>query len=343
MDTSPGNHIPTDVLKAYRLLDKVPLRALEADRRFSYTLYIPAKPYSSVHEHLHHPVVDLTDDEPSYGSRTEPLPLVVTIHGVDREVTACRDDLVPSAEMHYVAVLAPLFPVALDNNTDGDDYLILRNENVQFDLILIKMLDEVSKLWPGIDCQKCTFVGIKGGAEFIHRFAYVHPERVQALCIASMSEVTKIDNNLDSEDWPNGYANFKIVFGRDLPDSKALAKIKIVLIDTPVDKVEDRQRQIKKDFLASINSRHDKAPNSFRNKPNRKREKAAVVKKPETSLSPVMELRNNWLACKIPNETHELSAEHNIPLNIRRITSGLVAQMPIKSLLVTLKIKAPGY
>jgi hypothetical protein len=96
-------------LKGAMLVGKPPFKALKADSRISYSLYIPP-------EHLN-PDLSLQskcgDLNPDY--KLPLLPRVIDIHETGRNAETCRDSLRDSAQSERVAVLAPLFPAGIDS------------------------------------------------------------------------------------------------------------------------------------------------------------------------------------------------------------------------------------
>ncbi len=60
-----------------------------------------------------------------------------------------------------------------------DGYQWLKNED---DRILIQIFNQVAREFP-FDWQKVYLVGCSGGAQFVHRFAFRHPEFVRAAAV----------------------------------------------------------------------------------------------------------------------------------------------------------------
>lgn len=190
--------LPSHLLRAAYLVGKIPFRACLSDQRVSYTLYIPEQ-YCKIHSTLRKKNLD---DVPPR------LPLIVNIHSTRRDAVACRDSLVNFADKHGVAILVPLFPAALDGVFDLDSYKNLRTKKLQADLVLIDILNEISHIWPGICGDPVVLMGFSGGAQFVHRFMYLYPERISAIAIAAPGSVTK----LSPEPWPRGTGNVGEVF-----------------------------------------------------------------------------------------------------------------------------------
>lgn len=196
--TLDPTELPAHLLRAAYLVGKVPFRACLTDQRVSYTLYIPEQ-YCTIHTILQKK--NLEDLPPR-------LPLVVNIHSTRRDAVTCRDSLTDFADKHGVAVLAPLFPAALDGIFDLDSYKNLRTKKLQADLVLIDILNEISHIWPGICSDPVILMGFSGGAQFVHRFMYLYPERMAAVAVGAPGGITK----LNTEPWPKGTGNIAEVF-----------------------------------------------------------------------------------------------------------------------------------
>lgn len=207
--------LPSALLRAAYLVGKIPVKALRSDPRISYAVYVPEQ-YCAVHDALQ-------DSDLDFPKR---LPLVVNVHSTRRDAVTCRDSLIDFAEQHGVAILAPLFPAGLDSPFDLDSYKTLRSETLQSDLRLLDMLNEVGHIWPGISTDPIIICGFSGGAQFVHRFMYLNPERLSAVAIAAPGQVTK----LNSEPWPKGIGNASAVFPDEEIDTATIAKIEDILL-----------------------------------------------------------------------------------------------------------------
>lgn len=219
MDRLTALSIPTHLLQTAYLVGKLPFRACQTEPRVSYALYIPPKQYCSIHTHLRKlqkpgaAAAQAADQTAGIEAPPKPLQLIVNIHGYRRDASRCRDSLISFADTHGVAILAPLFPAGLDGFADLDNYKNLRNKTLNADIALLDILAEISRFWPGIKTDKVTMVGFSGGAQFAHRFCYVHPERVGEVLLASPGAITGLDGD---KEWPEGIKNAKEVFGREV-------------------------------------------------------------------------------------------------------------------------------
>lgn len=194
-------HVPPEFLKSAYLIGKIPRRALASEPRVSYDLYIPPEPYKSI-----------SQAQSKGGPQKTPqkLPLLVFIHGTLRDDCYIDRGLIPFAESTPCAVMAPLFPAGLDGPFDLDSYKLLRSRTLRSDLALLSMLDEVAHRWPGIDTSKIFLMGYSGGAQFVHRFLYLYPQRLAAVSIGAPGSVTVLDTSLQ---WPAGTADVEQLFG----------------------------------------------------------------------------------------------------------------------------------
>ncbi|WP_250657560.1 alpha/beta hydrolase [Alkalimarinus coralli] len=168
-------------------LGRKPFTACQADQRFSYCLYVPQI------------------------QRLQPekeLPLVAVIHGSSRTAESYRDRFVEFAEQNGCIVLVPLFPVGIPTAGDADSYKMQRLCSVRYDLLLLAMIDEVCASYAVL--PKLFLHGFSGGAQFAHRFFYLHPQRLRALSLAAPGQVTLLD---DQSIWGRGIADIEQIFG----------------------------------------------------------------------------------------------------------------------------------
>jgi pimeloyl-ACP methyl ester carboxylesterase len=179
------------------LTGRTPFLACQADPRFSYCLYVPQ----------------------------EIRQICVYIHGTYRDATLYRDHLQDFAENHRVLIVSPLFPAGIIDPEDVDNYKHLLYHDIRFDQILLHMLDEIRERY-GIANQRFLLGGFSGGAQFAHRFAYLHPERVRALSLAAPGRVTLLDETLD---WWAGIRDIETLFEQSI-DIELLKNLPIQLL-----------------------------------------------------------------------------------------------------------------
>jgi dienelactone hydrolase len=177
--------------------------AAQVDQRFSYSLYIPPR----------------RDGDP------ERYRLVVMQHGTARTATRYRDAMIGFAEEQRVVVLAPLFPAGIIDPDDLHNFKFLDYRGIRFDLVLLAMVDEVSRRVP-LDAERFLLHGFSGGGQFVHRFLYAHPHRLLAASIGAPGRVTLLD---DTTPWWLGTQDFARRFGR-APDIAEIRKVPIQLV-----------------------------------------------------------------------------------------------------------------
>lgn len=220
-------------LESLSLTDRLPAAAaLQADPRISYSGYIPDAHY------------------PTSNHSVTKLPLIVAVHGTGRDSYRYVDVWKDFADQYKVAVIAPLFPSFLQGPLDIDSYHFLGrpppwngepaetwlssaadvpggpdvaiepvdpDRYLRYDLLLLDLLTEVSTRWPGIETEKIFLMGFSGGGQFVHRFFYLHPERLDGVCIGSPGSTTLLDT---TQTWPTGLQNFHEIFGRHVDIEK---------------------------------------------------------------------------------------------------------------------------
>ena len=207
--------VPPQFLAAAMLVGQIPQTALKSDPRLSYALYVPPTHYNP----------NPKANQPGEGGLPL-LPLLVVIHGTRRDIAPIHKELVPFAEATPCAVLAPLFPAALDHPLDLDSYKGLRSRTLRSDLALLGMLDEVGHRWPGIDTSRVYLMGFSGGGQFAHRFLYLYPERLVAVSVGAPGSTTLLD---PAQKWPAGIADVEDLFGRGV-DKELVRRVAIHLV-----------------------------------------------------------------------------------------------------------------
>ena len=178
--------------------------ACKMDPRFSYVLYVP--------EHL--------------GEPGEAAPeLIVGVHGTGRTNVLYRDSFSEFGRYNNCVVLAPLFPVGVlgDENRNGFKYI--QEGDIRYDEVLLAMVSEVEARL-GVSFPRFMLFGYSGGGHFVHRFTYLHPKRVSAVCIGAPGSVTLLD---DSRDWWVGIRDVKDRFGIEV-DLAALREIEMKVV-----------------------------------------------------------------------------------------------------------------
>ncbi|MEO5988359.1 MAG: hypothetical protein ABIU54_13975 [Candidatus Eisenbacteria bacterium] len=131
-------------------------RALRADPQQEYLLYVP------------------------HGAGRG-APILVTVHGISRNVEEHAKLFAPYAEQHDVVLVAPSF-----TSERNEGYQRLTNEGVgkRADRALEAIVAEVAAS-TGADGRKFRLFGFSGGAQFAHRYTLAHPERVISAAIGA--------------------------------------------------------------------------------------------------------------------------------------------------------------
>lgn len=145
---------------------RIPFTACQADPRFSYCLYVPSC-------HL--------------GQRQAEAPLLVVVHGSARTAEGFRDAFIEFAEEHGCVVLAPLFPRSAVSADELDGYKLQPPLGYRYDQVLLSIIEEVAAEYR--TAREFYLYGFSGGAQFAHRFAYLHPGRLKAVSIHAPGQV----------------------------------------------------------------------------------------------------------------------------------------------------------
>lgn len=175
-----------------------------SDPRFSYHTYVPRSVY----------------EKPSRTYR-----IMSFIHGTGRTIEAYRNLFSEFADRRDLILIFPMFPGGLMDQDDFNSYKLLAYQGVRYDSIFLSMVDEMAERFP-IDKRKLFLYGWSGGAQFVHRFLYVHPERVAAAAIGGPGRITYLDSE---NDYYWGTKNFKEVFDKEL-DLEAIKKVPVKLM-----------------------------------------------------------------------------------------------------------------
>ncbi|KAJ5223349.1 hypothetical protein N7468_007891 [Penicillium chermesinum] len=155
---------------------------------FSYFLYVP----------------------PNYHD-LERLNLMVLIHQSSRNASEIRDEgFTFFARKHSYIILAPLFPIEPDDPQDRNGYKQLVSGDTRYDKIVLAMVEEVKARYNRVDIDRFLLWGFSGGGQYVHRFAYLYPERLKAIAIGAPGSQTLPDT---SKPYPNGVSDLESVFG----------------------------------------------------------------------------------------------------------------------------------
>lgn len=130
-------------------------------------------------------------------------PVLASIHGIARNAAAHAYRFTELSERYGVPILAPYF-----SKEEYGQYQQLEDRRlcVRSDHALLAMIDAVGTL-AGSDGSRLLLFGYSGGAQFAHRFAMLHAERIASVALASAGWYTMPDAQvrypagLDTEGW----------------------------------------------------------------------------------------------------------------------------------------------
>lgn len=124
--------------------------------------------------------------------------LLIVMHGYRRHAEAYARQFTEFADEHHSAILAPVFP-----HPERFQRLGIGDDSVRADLCLLDLVDEVGSSYR-IETGAFDLFGFSAGAQFAHRFMYLHPERIRSVVVASPGTVTL---PTEGYGWPSGVAN----------------------------------------------------------------------------------------------------------------------------------------
>ena len=122
-------------------------------------------------------------------------PVLVSVHGISRNARAHAAALGPLAASRGALVVAPLF-----NASRFPDYQRLGHPGACPREALDQVLDDVTRL-TGAGTRRLHLFGYSGGAQFAHRLALLHPERVRNLGLGAAGWYTLPD---EDQPFPRG-------------------------------------------------------------------------------------------------------------------------------------------
>lgn len=149
-------------------------------------------------------------------------PLLIAVHGSERDHLATRDAFLGLAQAAPISILAPLFPQNVAEAGYADGYKFLREEGVDYVDLLEQM---VAQFLPGTSDAGFYLFGFSGGAQFAQRYALFAAGRVQGLLLAAPGAVTLLDEGV--EWWP-GLAGAEAAIGRKA-DLDALRRVPVAV------------------------------------------------------------------------------------------------------------------
>ena len=95
----------------------------------------------------------------------------------------------------------------------------------EHDLILLDMIEDMAKRYPGVHTDKFFMFGHSGGGQFVNRFLFAHPQRLKACSIGAPGRPTFLDMNTDYF-W--GVRDFADYFGYDV-DVDSVRKVPVLI------------------------------------------------------------------------------------------------------------------
>ncbi|KAJ5650392.1 uncharacterized protein N7484_004115 [Penicillium longicatenatum] len=168
-------------------LGNTPAWFCAANNRFSYYLYVPQNYY-----------------------KLKTLSLMVLIHSSSRNASELRKQFTEFAEKISCIILAPLFPLERDDPYNSEGYKVIKYNDLRCDQILLSMADEVGARYRRLDMERFLMFGFSGGAQFVHRFAYMYPQRLRAIACGAPGSQTLPDV---TRPYPEGVKEMEQIFG----------------------------------------------------------------------------------------------------------------------------------
>ena len=204
---------------------------------------------------------------PEGNDRQERHRLVVVVHGYRRDVTAAIEPFRHYAHEQRAVVLAPFFP-------ESEHYqdLGLNGGQHRADLLLLDQVAEIRWRY-GLKSGAFDLFGFSAGAQFVHRFLYLHPGWLRSVVVASPGTVTL--PTLD-ESWPHGLAGLAQLSGISF-DLEAVRRVRALLV-------------VGDDDVRTGNLNHSDEANRFG----------------QTRLERVRTLHRSWCRVGIPHEYVEV-------------------------------------
>lgn len=113
--------------------------------------------------------------------RDPAAPVLFAVHGIARGAAEMATRFAADPAFAGWNIVAPLF----DKDRFGQyQQLMARPGQTRSDLGLLALADAMAAD-RGLDCDRLALFGFSGGAQFVHRFAMLHPARVRAAVAAS--------------------------------------------------------------------------------------------------------------------------------------------------------------
>lgn len=156
--------------------------------------------------------------------------LTVVVHDSTRNHQPCAEAYASFANLHHQVVLAPLFPRNVLGDGQVDGYKFLREGELRYDTLLHEMIDDAHR-HTGCDGSRFFLQGYSGGAQFVHRYLLLHPERLRAVSLGAPGAVTLPDEGVD---WWAGVRDLRSLFGKAF-DGAGVCQVPIQLVISDAD------------------------------------------------------------------------------------------------------------
>lgn len=117
------------------------------------------------------------------------MPIVAAVHGISRNAREQAALFAPLAEEYGFALIAPLF--CRERYRDFQR-LGLEGRGRRADTFFAQAIDQFCQ-WLDVGTQRVHVVGYSGGAQFAHRYALFHPERLQGVVLGAAGWYTLPD------------------------------------------------------------------------------------------------------------------------------------------------------
>jgi pimeloyl-ACP methyl ester carboxylesterase len=127
-------------------------------------------------------------------------PVLVCVHGYTRQPLDHLEAMAPAAACAGFAMLAPLFRDSGAHRMYQQ--LVHPRRGTRSDLALLDAIDRLAQS-SSLDVDRVHLFGYSGGAQFVHRLALLHPQRVASLGIGAAGWYTWPDHE---RPWPHGLA-----------------------------------------------------------------------------------------------------------------------------------------
>lgn len=151
-------------------------------------------------------------------------PLVIVVHGSDRDAAGMLDAMREGLAGRRVAILAPLFAAEIDGEDHADGYKFLVSRGIDY-ISVMKSMIAAAPLLSG-DFGRVYLFGFSGGAQFAHRYALFCASELSGVVVASPGNVTLLDETF--EWWP-GLCGAAAAIGRET-DIQSLCRIPVEII-----------------------------------------------------------------------------------------------------------------